>query len=429
MFFVDQAGVFYYISVEGPKVLRAIGRDEARAYKSEKDFPSPAEAEAFAKECREGMAARGFEAREGKPGFDLAQLLDWSNLAKDYTRYFESPAGDEYWYAETRRDPTHNLLTVGRGTVGVMGTSAGTSFGKNNDETVAEIDRLCSLMAESGYKEKPVPEALVEWTIHGSLRGGEASAGKAPAKGAPSAGKDQPSAERLRELGRLLAPEYRDAQEGKPVPDVLPSWPACLGLLEPFTGAISDDPPEAIAGLIERGAPEGFEGLPIRIEGILGRCPLWSYVRCPNLPEHHLPDYCVDEDLDEEDFRDLRREYAFPYIWSDLALTDAKGKDHRIRLAFNRGDPDANDGYWGAAWELDSRRRVADISSTGDMETTIEVRRDFAKAWKELGAWLPDEFDPEEANFALSGGVVYESGHELERILRLAMIMVDELAG
>jgi predicted DNA-binding WGR domain protein len=418
-YFMDSSGVFYFISADDKKVLRAIGKDGARAYKNERDFPSAAEAESFARECREGMAARGFQEKDGKPGFDLAQLLDWSNLVKDYTRYFESPAGDEYWYADTRRDPTHNLLTVGRGTVGVMGTSTASSFGKNNDETVAEIERLCTLMAESGYREKPVPEGLVEWTIHGSLTGG----------GGDSRASKPMVGERLREIGRLLAPEYRDVQEGKAVPEVLPSWPACLGLIEPFSGELSDEPPRAIADLIEREAPEGFGGLPVRIEGILGRCPLWSYPRCPNLPEHHLPDYSLDEDIDEGEFREISREHSFSYIWSDLALTDAKGKAYGIRMVFNRGDPDTNDGYWGAAWELESRRRIADISSTGDMETTIEVRRDFAKAWKELGTWLPDEFDPEEGDFMLADGVVYKSGHELEKILRLAMIMVDDLVG
>jgi predicted DNA-binding WGR domain protein len=418
-YFMDSSDVFYFISANGKTVLRAIGKDGARAYKNERDFPSAAEAESFARECREGMAARGFQEKDGTPGFDLAQLLDWSNLIKDYTRYFENPAGDEFWFAETRRDPTHNLLTIGRGAVGLSGTSTASPFGKDNDETVAEIERLCALMAESGYIEKPVPEALVEWTIHGSLSGGG---------GAPRAPKPM-GVERLREIGRLLAPEYRDAQEGKPLPEILPSWPACLGLLEPFSGEASSEPPRIIADLIEREAPEAFEGLPIRIEAVLGRCPLWAYPRCPNLPEHHIPDYSLDEDIDELEFKVIARERAFPYIWSDLALTDAKGKEYRIRMAFNRGDPDVNDGYWGAAWDLENRRRIADIVSSGDMETTIEVRRDFTKAWRERGAWLPDEFDPDESDSALAGGVVYRTGHELERILRLAMMMVDELVG
>jgi predicted DNA-binding WGR domain protein len=418
-YYLDSSGVFYFIATDDTKVLRAIGRDAARAYKNERDFPSAAEAEAFARACREGMAARGFQEKDGTPGFDLSQLLDWSNLVKDYTRYFESPAGDEFWYADTRRDPTHNLLAIGRGAVGLSGTSTASCFGKDNDETVAEIERLCALMSESGYIEKPVPEALVEWTIHGSLSGG----GGAPRAPKPMGG------ERLREIGRMLSPEYRDAQQGKALPEVLPAWPACLGLLEPFMGEASSEPPRIIADLIEREAPEGFEGLPIKIEAVLGRCPLWSYPRCPNLPEHHVPDFTLDEDISEGEFREIGRERAFPYIWSDLALTDAKGKEYRIRMVFNRGDPDVNDGYWGTAWDLGNRRRVADISSTGDMETAIEVRRDFAKAWKEGDGWLPDEFEPGESDPALAGGVAYKTGHELERILRLAMMMVDELVG
>jgi predicted DNA-binding WGR domain protein len=447
MYLEEQAGVFYFISVDGSKVLRAIGKDGLYAYKREQSFATAEEAESFARKCRERLAARGFEDKEGKPGFDLTNVVDWSNLVKDYTRYFESPAGDEFWYAETRRDPTHNLMGVGRGVVGVMGTSIGTSFGKNNDETIAEIDRLCALQAEAGFVEKTVPDELVEWTTYGSilanlkdprapepltldeaLKKPTAAArneGPSASPRASSAG-GEPSAERLREIAKALASEYRDFHAGKALPEALHDWPACLELLDPFEGEIAEELPEAIADAVERDAPEDFDGLPIKIEAILGTCPMWCFVGCPNLPEHHQPDFYVDEDTSEKDFKMIRREHAFPYRWSDIALTDAKGKEWKLRLAYNTGDGDSNDGYWGAAWSLDDKRKVADISSTGDIETTIEIGRRFSKSWAELGSWLPDEFDLERFDFMLANGVVYKTGHELERLLRLAMIMVDD---
>ncbi|AUB41399.1 hypothetical protein COO91_07447 [Nostoc flagelliforme CCNUN1] len=42
-------------------------------------------------------------------------------------------------------------------------------------------------------------------------------------------------------------------------------------------------------------------------------------------------------------------------------------------MVVNAGDADCNDGQWGEVWQPNTGKPVAQILSTGDMETTVQT--------------------------------------------------------
>ncbi|MEM8827878.1 MAG: hypothetical protein AAGE96_00805 [Cyanobacteria bacterium P01_G01_bin.19] len=103
--------------------------------------------------------------------------------------------------------------------------------------------------------------------------------------------------------------------------------------------------------------------LPLSLINILGQCKTSEYPTCPNIPNHHLeystssPRYLASTGR---------------YYWLDFKIVDAERKAIAIRIIFNEGDADCNDGFWGAVWETNTQQAIANIVSTGDCETTIE---------------------------------------------------------
>lgn len=45
----------------------------------------------------------------------------------------------------------------------------------------------------------------------------------------------------------------------------------------------------------------------------------------------------------------------------------------KFRIVVNTGDGDCNDGLWGEVWQRNTGKIVANILSTGDMETTVQT--------------------------------------------------------
>ena len=76
-------------------------------------------------------------------------------------------------------------------------------------------------------------------------------------------------------------------------------------------------------------------------------------------------------------------------------------------------DADCNDGFWGAVWERNTKERVVNILSSGDMETTIEaVSKKYIRMYKPHEIWIP----------MLEESVqICEKNLELEKLVDLAV--------
>lgn len=75
----------------------------------------------------------------------------------------------------------------------------------------------------------------------------------------------------------------------------------------------------------------------------------------PNLPNWH-----------KEEFEEWRHE-----ILPDSKVICFEYQGLNYKLSFNNGDPDCNDGMFGAVYD-GNKEIIVDLKSTGDMETTIE---------------------------------------------------------
>lgn len=142
-----------------------------------------------------------------------------------------------------------------------------------------------------------------------------------------------------------------------------PQWPACVANLTPLRLAFSADPPaDIVAGFRAAGWPESAP-LPVRMVALLGQCSTAAYRECPTLPAWHIERDEYDGDLDE-----IGR-----YYWCDFDLTDGAGRRVGLRMAFNEGDADCNDGVWGLVWDRDAGGVVAELTSDGDSEGLVSV--------------------------------------------------------
>ncbi|MEL6670347.1 MAG: hypothetical protein AAFP08_15355 [Bacteroidota bacterium] len=64
----------------------------------------------------------------------------------------------------------------------------------------------------------------------------------------------------------------------------------------------------------------------------------------------------------------LGQKYPTAHLYPDKSANLVE-----LRMVFNGGDADCNDGFWGAVWHRKSKVLVANLSSSGDTESTIVV--------------------------------------------------------
>jgi hypothetical protein len=188
-------------------------------------------------------------------------------------------------------------------------------------------------------------------------------------------------------------------------------WPTCINALTPFPLVLRDDPPADLAAAC-RGAGWG-DSLPVRLVALLGTCSTHKYKDCPNLPPWHIENA---EAVGDEFLEDIGR-----YYWCDFDLIDRNGLRTKLRMAFNEGDADCNDGTWGVVWDRDTAEVVADLTSVGDCEGSVEVVSEkHLRGYAPHGRPIPTD-DVSFESSTLPFTLVYAKDSEFEKLIGVAM--------
>lgn len=151
-------------------------------------------------------------------------------------------------------------------------------------------------------------------------------------------------------------------------------WPTCINKLSPVKNKHPLEG-ESLAKLREAFTwTDTFDEmiLSIRSVSILGKCSTAEYLECPNIPDHHR--------RNAKDSTRLYREHPSKYFdnigqyyWVDFDIITSDKLTMKLRMVVNVGDADCNDGQWGEVWQRNTGKPVAQILSTGDMETTVQT--------------------------------------------------------
>lgn len=125
--------------------------------------------------------------------------------------------------------------------------------------------------------------------------------------------------------------------------------------------------------------------IPVRLVSLLGTCTMTEYPDIPNTPIQHSDQ---DDYDDPADFLESLSELECE--WVDFDIIEANHQSLELRMVFNWGDGDCNDGFWGAVWERNTEELVANIFSTGDCETTIEgVSKQYIDRYQSQETLIP----------------------------------------
>jgi hypothetical protein len=124
-------------------------------------------------------------------------------------------------------------------------------------------------------------------------------------------------------------------------------WAACINQLNPLPHALKEEMPKffkiALSNAGITNESEMF--IPVRPVALLGKCSTARYLDCPNIPDGH-----VDLAYDYREGRGNPDDYHVgQYYWFDFDIVYSNQETVlELRMVFNEGDGDCNDGLWGA---------------------------------------------------------------------------------
>lgn len=212
-------------------------------------------------------------------------------------------------------------------------------------------------------------------------------------------------------------------------------WPICLNNLSPQKYQLNEEIIELLKDAFKKALKaQGKLNnddilIPVRLVSLLGTCTMVEYPDIPNTPEWHSDQ---DDYDDPADFLDRLSELECE--WVDFDIIEANHQSLPLRMVFNWGDGDCNDGFWGAVWERNTEELVANIFSTGDCETTIEaVSKQYIDRYQSQETLIPIddayelEFDNPELTSAFEKWdnsnwfIVYANQLEIEKLIGLAL--------
>ncbi|GGA06186.1 hypothetical protein [Okeania sp. KiyG1] len=192
-------------------------------------------------------------------------------------------------------------------------------------------------------------------------------------------------------------------------------WPKCINNLSPIQGNFSEEMPKLLkVAFNEKGIfNEGEMFMPIRIVNILGSCSTVMYLDCPNIPEHHL--YHTEGRKEALDYHIGR------YYWFDFDILRIDGLLLPLRMVFNEGDADCNDGFWGVVFDRNTEEIISNIISSGDCETTVEaISKQYINMCESQEIVIPKIFDNIDRG-GLLDDIIPAKDLKLEKIIRLAI--------
>jgi hypothetical protein len=210
-------------------------------------------------------------------------------------------------------------------------------------------------------------------------------------------------------------------------------WPVCINNLSPRKYLANEEITEILKDAFKKALKaqgklhDNDPLIPVRLVSLLGKCTMSEYPDIPNTPIYHSDqDEWDDPEAFVEHLRYLECE------WVDFDIIDANHQFLPLRMVFNWGDGDTNDGFWGAVWERNTEELVANILSTGDCETTIEaVSKQYIDRYQSQETLIPidDDYELEFDNPELTSAsqmwasffVVYANQLEIEKLIGLAL--------
>ena len=192
-------------------------------------------------------------------------------------------------------------------------------------------------------------------------------------------------------------------------------WAECINKLSPFTYELKSEIPKFIKKAFnDRGVVDEDEiTIPIRPVALLGTCTTDLYIGCPNMPEHHVE----NSQWSEGYFYEMGG-----YYWLDFDVVKFDQILLKLRMVFNEGSADCNDGMWGAVWERNSGELIVNILSTGDSEATVQaISKKHIELCKDQQSWFPFHFEERDDDPIPCMTMAYANDAMLEKIVGLAI--------
>jgi hypothetical protein len=169
-------------------------------------------------------------------------------------------------------------------------------------------------------------------------------------------------------------------------------WPACINQLSPLPHTLKGEMPKFLTMALRNiGIANEFEMfIPIHPVELLGKCSTARYLDCPNIPDGH-----IDLAYDYQEGRGNPDNYhTGQYYWFDFDVVDIDMETMlELRMVFNEGDGDCNDGLWGAVWERNTEFQVADILSGSDTAIIAARSMNLIDEAKLQDVVIPSSFD------------------------------------
>lgn len=230
---------------------------------------------------------------------------------------------------------------------------------------------------------------------------------------------------------KVFIKDYQRYLAQGPYREAFGEWPACLEHLSPDPRALSSVLPDFIRDSFrEQGiVDEASMKIPVRITALLGECPAHQFVSCPNIPEYYYDvQYKPLKDMDEQALLEkgmglLSGIGAGRFYWFDAELTHGSQGVIPLRAVYNPGDPDSNEGFFGALWHRDSRQLVADILSAGGDQTLIRASEGFSRSATFPDTWLPLNYDAEKYPHKILQHTEYSQGLAIEKLVHLMLVL------
>jgi hypothetical protein len=192
-------------------------------------------------------------------------------------------------------------------------------------------------------------------------------------------------------------------------------WAACIDKLSPIHYQVRTEIPKFLRKAFH---DEGMFSdddiqLPIRRIIALGQCKTALYADCPNMPDHHIQN---------SRYSDGYLERVGIYYWFDFDIVIIDEMPLQFRMVFNEGSADANDGIWGAVWDRNTQELIANIFSSGDCESTLEVlSSSHIEKFERQDIWIPMDFDRADEQDLLPCEISCAKDLKLEQILTLVI--------